>query len=131
MSFYDHMLERFETSFGVLGYDIDACLIADRQIPIDRGYCPVLSGMRAIQNPGGFAALYERAVAGDKSVIGMNDGMNDQGLEITATGVHAEINIGMDTYEQELTFEEFAPILEVWQKAWAAAQAYKAKARSA
>jgi hypothetical protein len=28
-------------------------------------------------------------------------------------------------YETELTFEEFAPILETWEKAWAAAQIYK------
>ena len=67
-----------------------------------------------------------QAVTGDQSLIGMNVGMNDQGLEITSTGVHAEINIGMETYEQELTFSEFAPILEAWEKAWAAAQAYKA-----
>jgi hypothetical protein len=126
MSYYDHMIERYSTEIGVLGFDKTGYLIADRFPDIDRGFCPVWNGIEAIQDPARFADFYERAVAGDTSVIGENDGMNDAGLEITATGVHAEINIGMDTYEQELTFEEFAPILAVWQKAWAAAQAYKA-----
>jgi hypothetical protein len=127
MSVYDNMIERFETSMGVLGFGEDGRLKADRYPDIDGGFCPVWSGIRAIQDPARFAALYQRAIAGDTSVIGEDNGIyiNDQGLEITATGVHAEINVGMDTYEQELTFAEFAPILEVWQKAWAAAQEYK------
>jgi hypothetical protein len=126
MTFYDNMIQRFETELGTLGYGKDGYLTAGKYPNIDRGFCPVWDGVLAIQDPARFAALYVRAVAGDTSVIGENDGMNDAGLEITATGVYAEINIGMDTYEQELTFEEFAPILAVWQKAWAAAQAYKA-----
>jgi hypothetical protein len=125
MSVYDNMIERFETPMGVLGFGEDGRLKADRYPDIDGGFCPVWSGIRAIQNPARFAALYMRAKTGDTSVIGENDGINDAGLEITATGVHAEINIGMETYEQELTFEEFAPILEAWEKAWAAAQAYR------
>ena len=84
------------------------------------------SGINATENPTRFSVWFRNAAAGDQSLVGKNDGRNDQGLEITATGVHAEINIGMDTYEQELTFAEFAPILEAWEKAWAAAQAYKA-----
>jgi hypothetical protein len=125
MSVYDNMIERFETSLGVLGYSDTGRLTADRFPDIDGGFCPVWNGIKAIQDPARFTALYERAIAGDTSVIGEGDGLNDAGLDITATGVLAELDIGMDTYEQELTFEEFAPILAVWQKAWAAAQEYK------
>jgi len=128
MSFYDRMIERFETPWGVLGYDRDGRLIADRYPDVDRGFCPVWDGIWAIQDPSDFAILYHRAVSGDRSVVGQSNGLNDAGLEITATGVHAEVNVGMETYEQEMTFEEFRPILEAWDKAWAALRAYKGQA---
>ena len=126
MSFYDHMIMRFESLMGTIGYDNSGYLLVDRYPDIDRGSCPVMFAIDHIQNPAEFGTWFRQAAAGDPSHIGKNDGIDDAGLEITATGVHAEINIGMETYEQELTFAEFAPILEVWEKAWAAAQAYKA-----
>lgn len=126
MSFYDNMVERFETPLGVLGFNSNGRLRAAKYPNVDRGFCPVWDGITATENPSQFAIWFRQAATGDQSLIGKNVGMNDQGLEITATGVHAEINVGMETYEQELTFAEFAPILEVWEKAWAAAQVYKA-----
>ena len=131
MSVYDNMIERFETPMGVLGYLDDGYLLADRFPDIVDGFCPVWNGLRAVQNPARIASLFRRGKGGDLSVIGESDGMNDAGLEITATGVHAEVSPDRwNTYEQELTFAEFEPILEVWEKAWAAAQAYRARQRS-
>ena len=125
MGYHDHMIERFESPLGILGYDRDAQLLASHYPNVIEGFCPVWDGVCAIQNPARFATLYQRLRSGDTSVVGRNDGRNDIGLELTATGVHAEINLGMDTYEQELTFAEFDPILAVWERAWAAAQAYR------
>ena len=97
----------------------------DNVVLSPEGYAPWGSAISNMQDPTAFSKLYERAKAGDASVIGDGDGMNDAGFEITSTGVRAELNIGMDTYEEDLSFAEFDLILGVWKKAWAAAQEYR------
>ena len=129
MAFYDNMVKRFEGEFGVIGFDASGRIILDRYIGTVDGYNPAMDSIWNIQDPTKFTKLYERVKAGDTSVIGDGDGMNDAGFEITATGVRAELNIGMDTYEEDLTFAEFDPILEAWQNAWTAAQAYRGRSK--
>ena len=50
------------------------------------------------------------------------------GLIVTRNGVRAELDMPDDSYEQQLTFAEFAPILAAWQAAWNGAQAHLARA---
>lgn len=125
MSFGDHMIERFETSMGVLGYDKNGRLIADHFPDVDRGFCPVWDAIMDTQSPERVAQLFARSKAGDASAIGEYDGANASGIEFTDSGICAELNIGAETYEQTMTLQEFEPILDAWQRAWAAAQEHK------
>ena len=122
----ERLVIKFTTPLGDIGVEPRFGLVAvDNVKPSVEGYVPWGSAISNMQDPTAFTKLYERAKAGDTSVIGEGDGMNDAGFEITATGVHAELNIGMDTYEESLTFAQFDPILTAWQKAWSAALEYR------
>ncbi len=125
MSYYDHMLERFDTPIGVVGYDRNGRLLVDHMPDIDRGYCPVMHAIMDCQNPARIAALLEIAKTGSSSVVGEYDGANVAGIEFENGGIRAELNIGAETYEQTMTLDEFEPILAVWQRAWVAAQAHR------
>ena len=51
MSFYDHMIVRYETPMGFIGYDNSGYLLVDRCPDIDRGSCPVMFSIENTQNP--------------------------------------------------------------------------------
>ena len=126
MTIIDNMMQKFLCPDGVIGVMKDGSISTDN-FPSKIGkYYPFEDAVHCIQDPTKFAPIFRKAMAGDKSTVGHYEGVNVAGLEITETGVRAELDLPDDEYHDELTFAEFAPILEAWEKAWAAAQAYKA-----
>jgi hypothetical protein len=124
------MIMKFHCSTGVIGVMPNGSISTDNFPEKIGKYFPAEHAIHCIQDPTEFSTFFARAVSGDKSVIGHYEGVNVGSLEITETGVIAVLDLPNDEFEDELTFDEFAPILEAWEKAWTAAQAYRATLKS-
>jgi hypothetical protein len=109
---------------GKIGFEPNGRIVASGLSEVDI-FDPLAQAIGQIANPSEFFQKIEQAESGDVSVIGFHDGCNDQGIEIEKQGILASFYLGDDEFEVRMTFAEFRPILDAWQKAWAAAQAYK------
>ena len=120
------MIEWFDSGDGAIGYRADGRIWLDSDRPATPGETPVLTVVSLIQNPEAVSTAVAAALAGelDTPVIAFGE-LGD--LTVTNNGVYAELDMPEDSYEQQLTFAEFAPILAAWQAAWNGAQAYLAR----
>jgi hypothetical protein len=125
MAYYDNMTQSFACEKCVIGFLDQGTIVVDKYKATVGKHYPFSDAIENIGNPLDFVRYFELAIMGDHSVIGHYEGVNIASLEITKTGVKATLDLPDDEFKDELTFEEFAPILAVWQKAWAAAQEYK------
>ena len=129
MAFRDTMIEWFDTGDGVIGYRDDGRFYMDWDRPIDPGDAPVMTVISLVQNPTSVAAAVAAAEAGKLTAPAEAHGeLGD--LVVTRDGVRAELDMPNNSYEQQLTFAEFAPILAAWQAAWNGAQAHIARRRA-
>jgi hypothetical protein len=118
-------VQKFDSSgVGYVGYNNEGRIWAGNFPKID-GLDVLQGAIIQIQDPTEFLKLIPKAMNGDQTIIGYLEGGNDQILEITETGVLATLDLIDGSYELELDFEEFLPILKDWEDAWAAAQEYK------
>lgn len=127
MSYLDNMVERFDAGTCVIGFLVSGTIVVDCYAPTAGKYYPFADAIAAIANPSRFSAMLGLAKSGNQSAIGYYEGVNVAGLEIGDGVLIAELDLPNDTYTDQMTFAEFDPILEAWQKAWAAAQVYRAR----
>jgi len=124
------MIKTFATPAGMIGYSSSGNLrVSDvPQRFVQDGYRPLWSAVIHIGDPSTVRQCYERARSGCPLMPDEGVGMNDAGFLFTNDSVTAFLDTSEESYSEIMTFEEFSPILEAWEKAWAALQAYKAQA---
>jgi len=119
-------VESFPAGSGEIGYESYGRIGASglsKVGPTD----PVGQAISESINPVKLFEKLHASIAGDKSHIGYGEACNDQGIMIEENGILAFFYTSNEEFEYKMSFEEFAPILEAWEKAWAALQAYKAR----
>lgn len=124
MTVRDSFVEEFDAENGVIGYTPDGRIWTEEDGPT--GSFPVYDAIGGIKNPAVVAAAVASAEAGTLEAPVESWG-EVAGLIVTRDGVRAELDMPDDSYEQQLTFAEFAPILAAWQAAWNSAQAQLAR----
>jgi hypothetical protein len=125
MGYYENMIEKFPCDRFVVGYGNSGHIMVVDNKNASARYFAFATAIECVQNPMSFSAMVARALGGDITAIGHYEGVNVGALTITGTGVKAELDLPDDEYEDELTFEEFSPLLDSWEQAWTAAQLYK------
>lgn len=124
MAFRDSFVEQFDTGDGVIGYKPDGSIWVDREGPA--GSAPIFDAIWGVQDPGAVADAVADAQAGGLAAPAEVWG-EVAGIIVEPDGVRAELDLPDDSYTQQLSFAEFAPILSAWQAAWAGAQAHRAE----
>jgi len=124
-----NFVESFPVGSGEIGFESDGYIGASDLSKVGAAD-PVGQAISQSRNPVKFFEKLHASIAGDKSHVGYGEACNDQGIMIEEDGILAFFYTSNEEFEYKMSFEEFAPILEAWEKAWAALQVYKARART-
>lgn len=114
----DKLVERFPCGGGTIGYDADGVLwtLYDPA----GGYRPILEAIADIKDPAQIAAAFDRAQRQELAEPFEQWG-NVAGLIVSQDKVRAEFDPD-ESFEEEVSFAIFAPMLLAWQQAWEGAR---------